>query len=134
MWRAGLAALSVVLAAVCGVVTSLVTAHPSSGLWVGLGVVVVAGAVSQAAVTLGERRERGQVEASGAGSVAVGGSARRRITTRVHGSGVPPMVPGSQGGVIASGLGAVSIGGDAGPISTDVNSDPGQPGGQAGAP
>jgi hypothetical protein len=125
--------LSVVLAAACGVVTALVTAHPSSGLWVGLGVVVVAGAVSQAAVTLGERRERGRVEASGAGSVAVGGSARGPITTRVRGGRVPPAVPGNQDGVIASGPGAVGIGGDAGPVSTDVTGDPGQPGGQAGS-
>ena len=127
-----LAGLSVVLAAVSGVVTALVTAHPSRGLWVGLGVAVVAGAVSQAAVTLGERRERGKVKASGPGSVAIGGSARGRITTRVVGGGVPHGVPGDQEGVIAAGPGSVSVGGDAGQISTDVAVDPDQPGSQAG--
>jgi hypothetical protein len=134
VWRAVLAGVSVVLAAVCGVVTALVTAHPSRGLWVGLGVAVVAGAVSQAAVTYGERRERGRVEASGTGAVAVGGSARGAIRTRVRGGRVPPAVPSGQDGVIASGPGSVSVGGEAGPVSTDVTGDPGQGGGQAGAP
>jgi hypothetical protein len=42
VWRAVLAAASVVLGAVCGVVTALVTTHPSGGLWAGLGVAVIA--------------------------------------------------------------------------------------------
>lgn len=126
-----MAGLSTVLGAVVGVVTALVTAHPSGGLWAGLGVAVAAGAVSQAAVTAGERRERGRVSASGAGSVAVGGSARGRITTRVGGVNAPPAAACGQEGVTASGPGAVGIGGDAGPVSTDVTG-PGRPDGQAG--
>lgn len=124
MWRAILSGVSVVLAAVCGVVTALVTAHPSRGLWVALGVVVVAGGVSQVAVTYGERRGRGLVEARGAAAVAVGGSARGAIRTRAVGGRVPPAVPGGESGVVASGPGAVSVGGDAGgPISTDASGD-----------
>jgi len=122
MLRSVLAGLSVVLATVCGVVTALVTAHSSLGLWVALGVAVAAGAVSQAAVTYGERHKHGRVGASGAGAVAVGGSSRGEIRTRVSGNRLPSAVPGGQDGVVAPGPGAVGIGGDAeGPVSTDVN-------------
>jgi hypothetical protein len=56
MWRAGAAGVSAVAAAAAGVVTALVTAHPSLGLWVALGVLVVIGAGLQAAAVAGERR------------------------------------------------------------------------------
>jgi hypothetical protein len=72
------------------------------------------------------------VEASGAGAVAVGGSARGAVRTRVRGRQAPPAERGERDGVVASGPGSVSVGGDAGPVSTDVAADPGQ-GGRAGA-
>lgn len=58
MWRAGAAAVTVVLAAVTGVLTALVTAHPSSGLWAALVAAVVIGAVLTGLVAAGERRSR----------------------------------------------------------------------------
>jgi hypothetical protein len=121
MWRAVAAGVSVVAAAAIGVVTALVTAHPSRGLWVALGALVIVGAALQTVVTLSERRSRERITASGAGAVAVGGSAGE-IHTRVHGKAAP--VGRSAGdGVDASGAGAVGVGGDAaGPISTDVRS------------
>jgi hypothetical protein len=118
MWRAVAGGVSVIVAAASGVVTALVTTHPSRGLWVALGVVVIVGAVLQGAVTYGDRRKAGRVSAPGAGAVAVGGSAGE-IRTKVHGSYGPPAVQG-QDGVTASGPGAVAVGGDAGPVSTDV--------------
>jgi hypothetical protein len=120
MWRAVAAGISVIVATASGVVTSLVTTHPSRGLWVALAVVVIVGAALQAAVTYGDRRKAGRVDVSGAGAVAVGGSAGE-IRTRVRRSHGSPAIPDDQDGVIASGPGAVGIGGDAtGPISTDV--------------
>lgn len=132
MWRAVLAGVSVALATVCGVVTALVTAHPSRGLWVGLGVLIVAGAVSQAAVTYEEKRGRARVEASGDASVAVGGSASGTITTRVYGGQVQPTSPGRQEGTLARGAGAASVRGDANSISTFEAGNPDPGGGQSG--
>jgi hypothetical protein len=124
MWRAVAAGVSVVLAAVIGVVTALVTAHPSLGLWVALGVVVVAGAGLQAAVTYSERSKTLRVRSAGAGAVAIGGSARGPVQTHVHGSHVQSAGAGEQDGVTASGPGAVSIGGDmAAQVSTDVTGE-----------
>ena len=121
MWRAAAAGITVIMAAASGVVTALVTTHPSRGLWVALGVVVILGAVLQAAVTYGEHRQPRRVDASGAGAVAVGRSARGEIRTRVHGSRGPGAVPDEHDGVAASGPGAVGIGEDAaGPVSTEV--------------
>ena len=121
MGRAVLAGISVIVATASGVVTALVTTHSSRGLWVALGVLVIVGAALQAAASYGERRKPGRVNASGDGAVAIGGSATRKISTRVRGSHVPSAMPGDQDGVTASGPGAVGIGGDAsGPISTDV--------------
>jgi hypothetical protein len=63
------------------------------------------------------------VEASGAGAVAVGGSAKQGIQTRVkqgQAAATPPRA-GKQSTVAASGSGSVVVGGDAeGPIATDV--------------
>jgi hypothetical protein len=121
MWRAVATGISVIVAAVSGVVTALVTAHPSRGLWVALGVAVAVGAVLQAVVAYGERRQQRRVDASGAGAVAIGGSARGEIRTQVHGGPVPGAVAGDHDGVSASGPGAVGVGDDAaGPVSTDV--------------
>jgi hypothetical protein len=124
MWRAAAAGITVIVAAVIGVVTALVTTHPSRGLWVALGVVVVLGAVLQGVVTYGERRRQPHVDASGAGAVAIGGSAREAIQTHVQESHVPAAASDEHDGVIASGPGAVGVGGDAeGPVSTNVTID-----------
>jgi hypothetical protein len=125
MLRAAAAGISFVLAAASGVVTALVTAHSSRGLWVALGVLVVVGGVLQAALTVNERRSPGRVAASGAGAVAVGGSASK-ISTRVTGSHGPAVTPDGDG-VTASGPGAIGVGGDVtGPLSTDVTDADGQ--------
>jgi hypothetical protein len=117
--RALAAGVSFVLAAAVGVVTSLVTAHSSPGLWTALGVLVCVGGALQGAVTVNERRAAARVTASGAGAVAVGGSAGK-ISTRVEGSHGSAAAPGGDG-VSASGLGAVGVGGDVtGPVSTEV--------------
>lgn len=122
MWRAVAAGISVAVSAVSGVVTALVTSHPSRGLWAALVVLVIVGAGLQVAVTYSERRER-HVAASGAGAVAIGGSARGEIRTRVHRTNAPAAVAGDQDGVSASGPGAVGVGGDARAVSTDVVGD-----------
>lgn len=120
MWRAAAGGISVIAAAAAGLVTALVTAHSSAGLWVALGALVIVGALLQAAVIAGERRSERRVTASGAGAVAVGGSAGE-IRTRVRGTVAPPG-QSDEGGVVALGPGAVSVGEDAtGLISTDVS-------------
>lgn len=113
-----------IAAAVTGVVTALVTAHPSRGLWVALGVVVIVGAVLQVAVTYGGHEKLRRVEASGAGATAIGGSAQQEIRTHVYRKHASSAVPDGRDGIVASGPGSVSVGGDAaGPISTEVNSE-----------
>jgi hypothetical protein len=123
--RALAAGVSFVLAAAVGVVTALVTAHSSPGLWAALGVIVCVGGALQGAVTVNERRAAGRVSASGAGAVAVGGSAAE-IRTRVEGSHGSAATPGGDG-VTASGPGAVGVGGDVtGSVSTEVTGTDGQ--------
>jgi hypothetical protein len=125
MWRAVAAGVSAVLAAAGGVLTAFATQHSSLGLWVALVALVVLGGVLQAAVTVGDRRSRRRVVASGPGAVAVGDSAGE-IHTRAEGTHSPPAALGG-GGIVASGPGAVSVGGDAtGPVSTDVTGNAGQ--------
>lgn len=58
MWRAIAAAVAFVLAAVIGLLNTLVFAHPSLGLWVGLGVTTLVGAVLTFASAAGGRRSR----------------------------------------------------------------------------
>lgn len=118
MWRAVAAGVSVVVAGASGVVTALVTAHPSAGLWVALSVLLVVGGVLQVVVVAGDRRSSRAVTASGAGAVAVGGSARQ-IRTRVRGGLGSAGVPDGDG-VTAAGPGSVAVGGEAGPVSTEV--------------
>jgi hypothetical protein len=125
MVRALAAGAAFVAAAVIGVITALVAARPSLGLWVALGVVVVAGGALQAAASVADRRSRHRVRASGDGAVAVGGNAGE-IRTRVRGFGRATLpsaeMAGDEGDVAAPGRGAVSIGGNAdGPIGTDVS-------------
>jgi hypothetical protein len=125
MWRAIAAGISVVVAGASGVVTGLVTAHPSRGLWVALGVLVVVGGVIQAVITVAPRRS--PAAALGSGAVAVGGDVKAEIRTRVQGmTGSFQDVP-DKGGVVASGPGAVGVGGDvSSPVSTDVTGTGGQ--------
>ena len=83
MWRAVAAGVTVVVAAASGVITVVVTTHPSRGLWVALGVMVIMGAVLQAAVTYGERRKPQKVEAS---DVDAAGPRARMYVVDVQGS------------------------------------------------
>jgi hypothetical protein len=112
-------AISAVAGAGAGVITNVVTAHPNLALWIGLGVLVIAGVGSQ--VWLSTLDGSPVVAASGAGSVAVGGSVKGGIRTRVSGRGSVVAVPGDLGGVVAGGAGSVSVAGDVeGPVNTDV--------------
>jgi hypothetical protein len=118
----------VIAASLIGIVTALVTTRPSQGLWIALGVLVIVGAALQAAVTYSARDKSKRVQASGVASVAIGGSARREIRTRVHGNHVSPVELDARDGVAASGPGAVAVGGDAaGPISTELVDDESPP-------
>lgn len=119
MWRAVAAGVSVVVAGASGVVTGLVTAHPSAGLWVALSVLLVVGGVLQVVVSRGDRDSSRAVMASGSGAVAVRGSAGK-IRTNVRGRlSAAPQPDGD--GVAATGPGSVAVGGDAtGPVSTDI--------------
>jgi hypothetical protein len=120
MWRAVAGGVSVVVAAAVGVLTALVTAHSSTGLWAALTALVVVGGVLQAAV-IGVQRRQAPVVASGPGAVAVAGSAGE-IRTRVRGATNSAALSRWEG-VVAPGPGAISVGGEAaGPISTDVSS------------
>jgi hypothetical protein len=91
MWRAGAAGLSALAAAASGVVTALVTAHPSVGLWVALGVLVVIGAALQAAVVVGERRSSRRMAAAraasgeGAATEDSGASVNREVRNTISG-------------------------------------------------
>ena len=126
MWRAIAAGVSVVVAAAVGVVTTLVTQHSSWGLWVALGVLVILGAVLQAAVTGRDRAQSSKVLASGSGAMAIGGSVGE-IHTKVRASRKTRAVHASEdGGIVATGPGAMSIGGDVSKAWTDVAETDGQ--------
>jgi len=119
VWRVIAAGVSAVVAAASGVIAAVAAVRPDLGLWVGLGVLAAVGAGLQMLITAGERAGQRRVVASGAGAVAVGGSAKG-IRVRVRAEQQPEGVAGEDG-VIAAGPGAVSVGGDAaGPVSTDV--------------
>jgi hypothetical protein len=125
MVRAIAAGAAFVAAAVIGVITVLVAARPSLGLWVALGAVVVVGGVLQGAVSAADRRSGRRVRASGDGAVAIGGNAGE-VRTKVRGPGraTPPSakMAGDEEDVAAPGRGAVGIGGNAdGLIATDVS-------------
>jgi len=109
MWRAITAGVSVVVAAAVGVVTTLVTQHSSWGLWVALGVLVILGAVLQAAVTGRDRAQSSKVLASGSGAMAIGGSVGE-IHTKVRASRKTRAVhahASEDGGIVATGPGAM---------------------------
>ena len=85
---------------------------------------MIVGAALRVAVTYSGRGESQRVNVSGAGAIAVSGSAHE-IRTRVQWSHVPGAAAlDERDGVTASRPGAVGVGGDAaGPISTDVTSE-----------
>jgi len=117
MWRAVAAAVAFAAAAGSGVLAAVVAGDKSLGWWVALGVLVTLGAILQGVVTVTEPRRR--VVASGAGAVAIGGSAAT-VQTRVR--GVSGASSAAAGDVVASAPGAVSIGGDvSGPVTSDVD-------------
>jgi hypothetical protein len=119
MGRGIAAGLTFLLAAAAGVLAAVLAAKPSAGLWVALGVLVVAGAVLQGALAVAERRSKRMVLASGPGAVAIGGSAGE-VHTSVHGARGVAVADAAE--VAASAPGAVSVGGDAaGPVVTEVS-------------
>jgi hypothetical protein len=58
MWRGVAAAVAFVLAAVSGLLSAIIAAHPLLGLWVGLGVAVLLGAGLTVFSVAGDRRSR----------------------------------------------------------------------------
>jgi hypothetical protein len=121
MGREVAAGITFVVAAGSGVVTSLVVARPSWGLWVALSVLVVLGAILQGLVIAGDRRSRGRVLASGAAAVAVGGSAQN-IRTYVRGAD-DASIPSEGAEITASGSGSVSVGENAADVITTQQPD-----------
>ena len=125
-WRAAAGGVSFAVATAVGVVTSLVTAHPSAGLWAALGALVMVGGGLQVVAAVGDRRPEGRVVAGGPGSVAVGRSATE-IRTHISGEHGKPAEPGERGGITAAGPGSIAVGGDAtGRVQTDVTGPEGQ--------
>jgi hypothetical protein len=119
---------SVVVAAGVGLVTNVFTDGWAWPWGVALVVLVAVGAGLQMAAT--GWQERPPVQASGAGSVAVGGSVRGRVATRVRGLGtvggaIPPVA--GEPGISVAGPGGVAIGGDVhGGVDTWVDGGPSQ--------
>ncbi|GAA1963368.1 hypothetical protein GCM10009738_43450 [Kitasatospora viridis] len=119
------AAAAVVIAAVTGLATNLATDSSGWGWWTGLAVLVLLGAGLQVYLTWSSSDAGGStVTAAGPGSIAVGGSARGGLRTKVAAgaaSAAHAVAPAPQGGVTAAGPGAVAVGGDAdGPIDTEI--------------
>lgn len=119
MTRALSAGIAFLAAAGSGVLSALVAAKPSLGLWVAVGVLIIVGTILQVVATAGERRSSSRVLASGPGAVAVGGSAGQ-VETRVRGH-FKTLHAADVADISASAPGAVSIGGvGTGPITTNV--------------
>jgi len=123
--RGALAAASLLVSVAAGLVTNVYTDGWRLPWGVALVMLVVVGAGLQVAVIAVEGRGRQAVRAAGAGSVAVGGSVRGPVTTRVRGvDGAAGDVGGGGAagdGVFASGSGGVAAGGDVhGRVETSV--------------
>ncbi len=114
--RAIVAGFSAVVATASGVVTNVVSDHPTASWWVALGVLATVGVISQGVLTVAEgKRREGTVGA--AGSVHVRGNSGAPITTRVRGFAAESSTVGGA----SLGLGAVYVDGDThGYISTNV--------------
>ena len=82
MIRVIAAGMSAIVATACGVVTGLVTARSSLGLWVALGVLTVLGSVLQVAVVGADRRQRTE-EGRVAGAGDLGSATATHIGTQV---------------------------------------------------
>jgi hypothetical protein len=126
--RGTAAAAAVVAAAGTGIVTNVATNGSSWSWWAALFVLVAVGAgLGYYLSGPSETEGRSDTSALGAGSVAVGGSARAPITTKA--SGIPSQVASTVRleelhGTVAVGPGAVAIGGDAtASIRTEVRSE-----------
>jgi hypothetical protein len=119
-WTRALGAgASVVIAAATGLVTNIVTEKPLWGWCIGLGALIIIGVAVQVWLSLGQSSAM-QVNATGAGSVAIAGSAKGAVRTHVSGSAQDPSTAKAEQGILAHGPGSVAIGGDAGTVETDV--------------
>lgn len=116
------AATTVVIAALTGLATNLATDSAGWGWWTGLAVLVLLGAGLQVYLTWSSPDSNSlAVTAAGPGSIAVGGSARRRLHTRVTPGTMPTAHTLPHSGITAAGPGAVAVGHDAdGPIDTEI--------------
>src|SRR5690348_8265305 len=99
------AGFSVIVASAIGVITALVTARPSSGLWAALAVLVLIGVVLQIIVSREEpSREEPikRVEARGPAAIAIGGSTRGSVRSRFRGKFVAEKLSSNDSDVSAS--------------------------------
>lgn len=118
--RGLLAGASVVVATAAGIVTNVATDQPSLAWWVALGSLVILGVATQVSLTLFESHSP-SATAAGAGSIAVGGSTHRSVTTRVREGMDSQSRPSTPNGTSAMGPGSIAIGGEArGDLSTEV--------------
>jgi hypothetical protein len=110
--------VSVLVATGSAIVVNVLTTNWAWVWWPVLGVLVVLNVLLL--VRFAPAANPGDVTASGAGSVAAGGSIHGNVKTTVHGSAGAAPAPGP-GGVTASGPGAVAAGQDiVGDTTTDV--------------
>jgi hypothetical protein len=110
--RGAAAAAAVVVAVLTGIVTNLATERWTWVYGTALAALTVTGIALQIMISRSPDSSGSQVTASGSGSVAIGGSASGRISTR---STTPAAPAGKQipsQGVQASAPGSVAVGGD----------------------
>jgi len=123
MNRGLVAGASVVIAAAIGVVTNIATDRPGLAWWVSLGALLVIGVGAQVWLTSSEGRQ-GNVTASGAGSVAVGGTTYEAVRTHTRGSTQSGSPISTRDAITATGIGSIAIGGDArGELTTDTEGE-----------
>jgi hypothetical protein len=122
--RGGVALVSAVLAAAAGLATNVYSTGWAWPWGIALAVLVVAGVVLQ----LASDPARRLIRASGAGSVAVGGTVRGPVRTNVRRQRNESDAGYRTDGVIASGPGAVAVGGDVdGAVDTSAHGEAGGP-------
>lgn len=120
MKRGLVAGASVVIAAGIGVVTNVATDRTGLAWWVSLGALLLIGVATQIWLTASEGQQA-TVTASGHGSVAVGGSTHRTVSTRARTSAPPTAISDAGAGINARGPGSIAIGGEArGDLTTDA--------------
>lgn len=112
--RAVAAGAASVFAAVGGVITNVVTDSPSWAWGTSLFLLVLAGTSTQVYLSSGASSPARSVHAAGAGSIAIGGSARGPVSAHSTGAAAGDAPPPPTGdAVTASGPGSVAVGGDA---------------------